>query len=328
MAEELMRVSHLVKHFPGPGGSKVKVIEDINFNVYKGETLGIVGESGCGKSTTARLLLRMIEPTSGSIFFKGQDISKLNKSQVHALRSEMQMIFQDPFSSLNPRMCVSDIIAEPLVCCTKMPAAQRMARVQELLGLVGLDANYAARFPHEFSGGQRQRICIARALALNPQLIICDEAVSALDVSIRSQVLNLLDELQKRLGLTYIFISHDLSVVKHISDRVCVMYLGKIVELAGKDELFQNPVHPYTKALLSAIPVPDPLADSRRIILEGDIPSPIHPPSGCRFQTRCYEKTEDAQLCVQCDSVQPDWVEVAPGHFVACHRHTGKNTAH
>lgn len=322
MAEELLRVEHLVKYFPGPSRSQVRVIEDINFNVFKGETLGIVGESGCGKSTTARLLLRMIPPTSGRILFKGEDISKLSGSKIRALRREMQMVFQDPFASLNPRMCVADIIAEPLVCCTDMTAAERSQRVEQLLCLVGLDANYSSRYPHEFSGGQRQRICIAHALALNPQLIICDEAVSALDVSIRSQVLNLLAELQQKLGLTYIFISHDLSVVKHISDRICVMYLGKIVELAEKNELFSHPLHPYTQALLSAIPVPDPLAENKRILLEGDIPSPVNPPSGCRFQTRCFEKQRSRPLCTLCDSVQPEWVQVRPGHFVACHQYT------
>lgn len=325
MAEELIRVEHLYKHFPDPSGKPVRVIEDLNFNVYKGETLGIVGESGCGKSTTARLLLRIIDPTSGSIFFEGKDISSLSRKEMHRMRREMQMVFQDPFASLNPRMCVRDIIAEPLVCCTDMSAEDRSNRVDELLKIVGLDANYAGRFPHEFSGGQRQRICIARALALNPKLIICDEAVSALDVSIRSQVLNLLSELQKKFDLTYIFISHDLGVVKHISDRVCVMYLGKIVELASKEELFANPVHPYTRALLSAIPIPDPLYEPNRIILEGDIPSPINPPEGCRFQTRCYEIGDDEELCLKCREIQPEWVEIAPEHFVACHRcHSSK----
>ena len=322
MAEELIRVEHLYKHFPDSSGKPVRVIEDVNFNVYKGETLGIVGESGCGKSTTARLLLRIIDPTAGKIYFNGQDLSALNRKELHHIRKEMQMVFQDPFASLNPRMRIRDIIAEPLICCTDMSAQDRTARVNELLQIVGLNTNYADRFPHEFSGGQRQRICIARALALNPKLIICDEAVSALDVSIRSQVLNLLSDLQKKFDLTYIFITHDLSVVKHISDRVCVMYLGKIMELAPKAELFSNPIHPYTKALLSAIPIPDPLVHPNRIILEGDIPSPVNPPEGCRFQTRCYEIGGDTALCEKCCTLQPGWVEVVPSHFVACHKYS------
>ena len=328
MAEELLKVSHLVKYFPASGsgsikkGRAVKAVDDVSFTVYKGETLGIVGESGCGKSTTGRLILRMIEPTSGEIVFEGEDILKLPKGKLRKMRSQMQMVFQDPFASLNPRMRVADIIAEPLICCTDMNAREREARVNELLKLVGLDENYGGRFPHEFSGGQRQRICIARALALNPQLIICDEAVSALDVSIQSQVLNLLDELQKKLGLTYIFIAHDLSVVKHISDRIGVMYLGKMVELADKQELFDHPLHPYTQALLSAIPVPDPLVKSERIILEGDIPSPVAPPPGCRFQTRCFAKlaAAEGEEASVCDTVDPAWVEARPHHFVACHR--------
>ena len=324
MAEELLKVSNLVKYFPASGsgsirhGSIVKAVDGVSFSVYRGETLGIVGESGCGKSTTGRLILRMIEPTSGEVLFDGKDIMKLSGREMRRMRSQMQMVFQDPFASLNPRMSVAQIIAEPLICCTRMSEDQRMARVEELLNLVGLDKNYARRLPHEFSGGQRQRICIARALALNPQLIICDEAVSALDVSIQSQVLNLLSDLQKQFGLTYIFIAHDLSVVKHISDRIGVMYLGKLVELADKNELFRNPIHPYTKALLSAIPVPDPLIHHQRIILEGDIPSPINPPSGCRFQTRCFAKAESG-LAETCESCEPVWTEVSPNHFVACH---------
>ena len=250
MEKELLRVQNLVKYFPASGsgslrrGPIVKAVDDISFSVYQGETLGIVGESGCGKSTMGRLILRMIEPTSGEILFDGQSTLGLSKKEMHQMRSRIQMVFQDPFASLNPRMSVAQIIAEPLICCTDLNPQQRQARVYELLELVGLDENYANRLPHEFSGGQRQRICIARALALNPELIICDEAVSALDVSIQSQVLNLLDDLQKKFGLTYIFIAHDLSVVKHVSSRIGVMYLGKLVELAGKEELFQNPVHP------------------------------------------------------------------------------------
>ena len=325
MEKELLRVQHLVKYFPASGsgslrrGPIVKAVDDISFSVYQGETLGIVGESGCGKSTMGRLILRMIEPTSGEILFDGQSTLGLSKKEMHQMRSRIQMVFQDPFASLNPRMSVAQIIAEPLICCTDLNPQQRQARVYELLELVGLDENYANRLPHEFSGGQRQRICIARALALNPELIICDEAVSALDVSIQSQVLNLLDDLQKKFGLTYIFIAHDLSVVKHVSSRIGVMYLGKLVELAGKEELFQNPVHPYTRALLSAIPVPDPQIHGERILLKGDIPSPIDPPPGCRFQTRCFLKTENPDRADRCESCQPVFTEVSPGHFVACH---------
>ncbi len=325
MEKELLSVQNLVKYFPASGsgslrrGPIVKAVDDISFSVYQGETLGIVGESGCGKSTMGRLILRMVEPTSGEILFDGQSTLGLSKKEMHQMRSRIQMVFQDPFASLNPRMSVAQIIAEPLICCTDLNPQQRQARVYELLELVGLDENYANRLPHEFSGGQRQRICIARALALNPELIICDEAVSALDVSIQSQVLNLLDDLQKKFGLTYIFIAHDLSVVKHVSSRIGVMYLGKLVELAGKEELFQNPVHPYTRALLSAIPVPDPQIHGERILLKGDIPSPIDPPPGCRFQTRCFLKTENPDRADRCESCQPVFTEVSPGHFVACH---------
>ena len=327
MPEELLKVSHIAKYFPASGsgilkqGQMVKAVDDVSFTVYRGETLGIVGESGCGKSTTGRLILKMIEPTAGDVLFKGQSILHLKGRQLRQIRRQMQMVFQDPFASLNPRMSVAEIIAEPLVCCTDMDAGQRAQRVNELLRLVGLDEHYANRFPHEFSGGQRQRICIARALALNPELVICDEAVSALDVSIQSQVLNLLSDLQAKLGLTYIFIAHDLSVVKHISNRIGVMYLGKLVELAEKEELFRNPLHPYTQALLSAIPIPDPLIRSDRIILEGDIPSPINPPSGCRFHTRCFSRLPaGSDGACPCTQQEPEWVEASPGHFVACHR--------
>ncbi|HOK32119.1 MAG TPA: dipeptide ABC transporter ATP-binding protein [Limnochordia bacterium] len=318
--EVLLEVRNLVKHFPIRQGiifskqvGAVQAVDDISFTVRKGETLGLVGESGCGKTTTGRLILRLIEPTSGDIIFDGKNIPQLPKDEMRELRKEMQIIFQDPYGSLNPRMTVGDIIGEPLHIHKLARGAEREKRVRELLEVVGLSAFHARRFPHEFSGGQRQRIGIARALAVRPRLIICDEPVSALDVSIQAQVINLLQDLQREFDLTYIFIAHDLAVVKHISDRVAVMYLGKIVELTDKNELYRNPKHPYTQALLSAIPEADPTIKKERILLKGDVPSPINPPKGCRFHTRC-PKVMDI-----CKVEEPKFVDSGNGHFVACH---------
>lgn len=316
----LLSVKNLVKHFPIRQGiifskqiGAVQAVDDITFDVQKGETLGLVGESGCGKTTAGRCILRLIEPTSGQVIFDGKDVPSLSKEELRELRKEMQIIFQDPYGSLNPRMTVGDIIGEPLHIHKLAKGAEKEKRVREILEVVGLSAFHARRFPHEFSGGQRQRIGIARALAVDPRLIICDEPVSALDVSIQAQVINLLQDLQTEFDLTYLFIAHDLSVVKHISDRVAVMYLGKIVELTDKTELYRNPKHPYTQALLSAIPEADPTIKKERIILKGDVPSPINPPQGCRFHTRC-PKVMDI-----CRSVEPEFVDSGHGHFVACH---------
>lgn len=316
----LLEVRGLTKYFPITQGVLFqqnvgvnKAVDGVSFSISKGETLGLVGESGCGKSTTGRLILRLLEATAGEVLFEGKDVLKLPKRQMRALRREMQIIFQDPYASLNPRMTVGDIIGEPLQIHGIAQGVEREARVRELLEVVGLATYHARRYPHEFSGGQRQRIGIARALAVNPKLIICDEPVSALDVSIQAQVINLLQDLQKEFGLTYLFIAHDLSVVRHISDRVAVMYLGKIVEMADKDELFENPQHPYTQALMSAIPVPDPEYQRQRIILEGDVPSPINPPSGCRFHTRC-PYVEDI-----CKKQEPEYIALAGTHYSACH---------
>ncbi|MGA9769082.1 MAG: dipeptide ABC transporter ATP-binding protein [Blastocatellia bacterium] len=314
----LVEIKNLKKHFPtgeglfGAGNDTVKAVDDVSFTIRRGETFGLVGESGCGKSTTGRCVLRLIEPTSGEVRFDGRDLLSLDSKELRRLRREMQIIFQDPYSSLNPRMQVGEIIAEPLHIHGVGNRQMRRARVDELLGLVGLMSEHAARYPHEFSGGQRQRIGIARALALNPKFIVCDEPVSALDVSVQAQVVNLLQDLQERLGLTYLFISHGLSVVEHISTRVGIMYLGKLVEVAASEEIFHNPLHPYTKALLSAIPVPDPDARRERVALTDEIPTAISPPSGCRFRTRCPMAEP------RCAENEPQLVEVGPGHFVAC----------
>lgn len=296
--QELLKVEGLKQYFPIKGGflgrtvNHVKAVDDISFTIYEGETVSIVGESGCGKSTTGRSILRLEEPTEGTVEFQGVNLANISKRQMRDYRKDLQIIFQDPYASINPRQTVASVLNEAMEIQNVLPANQRRARIEELLETVGLLPYQADRFPHEFSGGQRQRIGIARALSVNPKLIICDEAVSALDVSIQAQVLNLLEDLQEEFNLTYLFISHDLGVVRHISDRIIVMYLGKIVEIADKHSLFENPQHPYTKALLSAIPVPDPDKKKERIMLRGDVPSPIDPPQGCRFHTRCPFATD------------------------------------
>jgi len=318
--DNILEVRNLVKHFPITKGfivqrqvGAVKAVDGVTFSIRRGETLGLVGESGCGKTTTGRVILRLMEPTSGEAIFEGRNIFKLSKEDLRKMRRDMQIIFQDPYSSLNPRMTVGDIIGEPLEIHNLARGKEKLRRVQELLEVVGLSPYHVNRYPHEFSGGQRQRIGIARALAVNPKLIICDEPVSALDVSIQAQVLNLLQELQKEFGLTYLFIAHDLSVVKHISDRIAVMYLGKIAEVAEADEMFENPQHPYTEALLSAVPIPDPGMRRERIILPGDVPSPVNPPQGCRFHTRCLYARES---CSVNEQVLIDYW--GNGHEVAC----------
>jgi len=317
--QPLVEIKNLVKHFPVTGGmlmrkiASVKAVDDVSLHINPGETLGLVGESGCGKSTLGRLILRLDEPTSGQILFEGQDILAYDASQLRELREEMQIIFQDPFSSLNPRKNVAHIVGEPLMVHGMKSRRDRDARVLDLLQIVGMGAEHMRRYPHQFSGGQRQRIGVARALALNPKLIICDEAVSALDVSIQAQVINLLQDLQEEFGLTYLFISHDLSVVEHISDRVGVMYLGEIVELADSQTIHNRPLHPYTQALLSAAPIPDPQRVQSHVILTGDVPSPISPPPACRFHTRCpYAE----QIC---RDHAPNLRDIASGHTVACH---------
>lgn len=318
----LLTANNLIKHFPVPGSDDVvRAVDGVSFDIKEGETLGLVGESGCGKSTVGRCLLRLIEPTSGEVWFEGKNVIGLAAKQMQLLRRDMQIIFQDPYASLNPRMSVRSIVSEPLKIHGVSDRNERKARVADLLQKVGLDPRYADRYPHEFSGGQRQRIGIARALALNPKLIICDEPVSALDVSVQAQVVNLLQQLQDELGLTYLFISHGLAVVEHISDRVAVMYLGKIVEICDASELYRAPLHPYTQALLSAIPVPDPKLKRERIVLKGDVPTPIDPPSGCRFRTRCPFAIEE------CAKVVPELRELRPGHFAACIRVEGYEAA-
>ncbi|HEU4434563.1 MAG TPA: dipeptide ABC transporter ATP-binding protein [Pyrinomonadaceae bacterium] len=316
--ETLVSVRGLVKHFPVEGSDDVvRAVDGVTFQIFAGETLGLVGESGCGKSTVGRCLLRLIEPTAGEVNFEGRDILALAKRELRQIRREMQIIFQDPYASLNPRMKIGDIVAEPLVIHNQGTKSERRERVAQLLRRVGLDPDYMDRYAHEFSGGQRQRIGVARTLALNPKLIVADEPVSALDVSVQAQVVNLLQELQEEFRLTYLFISHGLAVVEHISTRVAVMYLGRIVEIAPADELYAQPLHPYTQALLSAIPIPDPRQKRKRIILQGDVPTPINPPSGCRFRTRCPIAIED------CAHIDPELREVSPGHAVACIRVPG-----
>jgi oligopeptide transport system ATP-binding protein len=321
--EVLLQVEGLKMHFPISSGfiiqrqvGAVRAVDGLDFFIRKGETLGLVGESGCGKSTAGRSILQLYKPTAGKVLFKGQDITKIGREEMRAMRRQMQMIFQDPYASLNPRMTVGDIISEPLKVHNLVSGKDRNERVQELLRVVGLNPYFANRYPHEFSGGQRQRIGIARALAVNPEFIVADEPISALDVSIRAQIINLMEDLQSEFGLTYLFIAHDLSVVRHISDRVAVMYLGKIVELADRQELYEKPLMPYTKALLSAVPIPDPIAEMKRerIILTGDVPSPINPPSGCHFHTRCPIAID------ACKEIDPPLQEKAPGHWAACIR--------
>ncbi len=315
---KLLEVKNLTKFFPvhqgffGNAKALVKAVDDVSFHIDQGETLGLVGESGCGKTTAGRTIIRLYEPTAGNIIFDGKDITK---AEMKPLRKKIQMIFQDPYASLNPRMTVGDIVGEPMDIHNLEKGNERKEKIYSLLEMVGLNKEQANRYPHEFSGGQRQRIGIARALAVQPEFIVCDEPISALDVSIQAQIVNMLEDLQKSLGLTYLFIAHDLSMVKHISNRVGVMYLGKLVELAPSSELYEKPGHPYTQALLSAIPIADPKTSRQRerIILEGDVPSPINPPSGCRFRTRCKYAMK------KCEEVEPEFKEISPGHMCACH---------
>lgn len=320
----LIEVSHLKKYFPIKGGffnrviGSVKAVDDVSFKIKKGTTMGLVGESGCGKSTTGRTMLRLLDKTDGKVYFNGQDIFELNREELRKMRTKMQIIFQDPYSSLSPRLPVGEIIGEAVREHNLVPKEEFDDYVTKIMLACGLQEFHKDRYPHEFSGGQRQRICIARAIAVNPEFIVCDEPVSALDVSIQAQIINLLNDLQDQFGLTYLFISHDLSVVEHISDSVGVMYLGNLVETGETADIFENPLHPYTKALFSAIPVPDPDAHINRIILEGSIPSPANPPAGCKFHTRCSE-------CMEiCKSVTPEMKEMTKGHFVCCHLYDDK----
>jgi oligopeptide transport system ATP-binding protein len=321
--EVLLSVRNLVKRFPVKGGilgrevASVKAVQDVSFDIYRGETLGLVGESGCGKSTLGRCILRLIEPTSGEVYFKGKNILELDSGEMRSLRRNMQIVFQDPFASLNPRMTIEEILGEPLVI-HKIATSKEERRklIYELLDLVGLRRESISRYPHEFSGGQRQRICIARALAVKPEFLVCDEPVSALDVSIQAQIVNLMQDLQKELKLTYLFIAHDLKVVEHISNRVAVMYLGKIAEMASAEELYAKPAHPYTRALLSAIPIPDPTYKKERVILQGDVPSPIHPPGGCFFHPRCPEAKDQCKTEVPALRSSDRGTD---GHRAACH---------
>jgi len=319
----LLNVQNLKMYFPITQGiiiqrhiGDIKAVDDISFSIRQGETMGLVGESGCGKSTTGRAILQLYRPTDGHVFFKSEDLTELKGEGLRRMRRQMQMIFQDPYASLNPRMTVGNIIGEPLeVHNIYSSKAERRERVQELLRVVGLNPYFVNRYPHEFSGGQRQRIGVARALAVNPEFIVCDEPISALDVSIQAQIINMLEDLQGEFGLTYLFIAHDLSVVRHISDRIAVMYLGKLAELADRDDLYENPMHPYTQALLSAVPIPDPVIEEKRqrIILEGDVPSPANPPKGCNFSTRC------PRVMDVCHEVDPEFKDAGNGHWVACH---------
>lgn len=320
--EILVRVENLKKYFPITRGifqrhaGDIKAVDGVSFFVRQGETLGLVGESGCGKTTTGRTLLQLYRPTEGQVYFEGQDLSVMKGEQLRHMRRRMQMIFQDPYASLNPRMTIGSIVGEPLEVHNIAKGKEKRERVQELLRLVGLNPYFINRYPHEFSGGQRQRIGVARALALNPDFVVCDEPVSSVDVSIQAQIVNLLEDLQAQFGMAYLFIAHDLSMVRHISDRVAVMYLGKIVELTGRHELYSNPLHPYTQALLSAVPIPDPVVEERRqrTILEGDVPSPANPPEGCNFSTRCPVVMDI------CKKEDPEFKEVSSEHWVACHR--------
>jgi oligopeptide transport system ATP-binding protein len=319
----LVRVERLKKYFPITRGAilsrrvgDIKAVDDVSFDIYHGETLGLVGESGCGKTTVGRTIIQLYRPTAGHVFYDGQDLANMRGGELRRMRRRVQVIFQDPYASLNPRLTVGAIVGEPLEIHRIARRKDMRERVEELLKMVGLDPYFVNRYPHEFSGGQRQRIGIARALALAPDFIVCDEPISALDVSIQAQIVNLLEELQDRLELTYLFIAHDLSMVRHISDRVAVMYLGKVVELADRDTVYTNPLHPYTEALLSAVPIPDPVVEEkrRRIILKGDVPSPANPPPGCNFNTRCPVVMD------VCSEVEPEFIEVEPAHFCACHR--------
>lgn len=327
--DKMLQIVNLTKHFESKSSflslkssPVVKAVDNVSFDIYKNETLGLVGESGCGKSTLGRVILRLQEPTSGSVLFEGTNLNSLKPEELRKFRTKMQIVFQDSYSSLNPRHKIGDIIAEPMTIHTAMTQREIRERIYELLNLVGLKNSHASRFPHEFSGGQRQRINIARTLALYPSFIICDEPISALDVSIQAQVINLLQDLQNKLGITYLFIAHDLSMVHHISDRIAVMYLGKIMELTGSDQLFSDPLHPYTQSLISAIPIPDPKRERNRkpIILEGEVPSPVNPPAGCVFHTRCPVADEI------CGLKKPEYHEIKKDHFVACH-YAGKRKA-